>query len=469
MIGFFFGIQRREGTALAKNRAGPERSEKFDKTVLEQNIDKQANMKKKITLHKNIAYRTLQVIWTANIPALLIGKPQTGKTSTIRQFFKLINAKYSIKIPSQMEPTDLMGILTKTKFEPEPGTIIETAQNLPPIWLAELNYYANMGYRTAIFIDEFRNMRPAMQAAALGIIFDGICGTYKLNSNIRRIAATNTLQDCPDGTPLSPPMSSRFVHIDWDNLIDDYKDFIENFPTYWNIQDDEIEDPDYFTSISESIGLDVLDKIPQDIRTTSRLIVAGFLKEHKEFYKTEVKEDEPWPGRRTWYIFSRLLASLLAYDEDLTSEQALKDIQMYLHGIGVPEAIGAFQTYIKNIKIPAIEEILHNPKILPIEVEESHILYLAYQKLKTYLLGFVQDILIRGQKQKFEEFKTIHEMSWKVQEYLQNNGVIEYAAALGHVLLTLGKQLIEHGYVVTYSDGLSRMAKLYSDAGLLKI
>ena len=136
------------------------------------------------------------------LPVLLVGPPGIGKTAAVRQAAAALELHLEVVLLSIREPADVSGL-------PIVGT--DRVRLEPPAWAKRL---AEKG-AGVLFLDELSSSAPALQAAALRIMAEGIVGELELPPAVRIIAAANPEDLAAGGWALSAPLANRLVHIQW--------------------------------------------------------------------------------------------------------------------------------------------------------------------------------------------------------------------------------------------------------------
>jgi len=383
----------------------------------------------------------LQNAFTANIPLLLDGPPQCGKTAKIKTFCRRIGAECYVIIPSQRDPVEVGGIPFLKKIQVG-DTVVTCSSMAPPEKFVELSMKAANGERVVIFIDELRNISPAMQASALGILLGGHVGDFELHHNIRVFAASNDVSHSPFGRPLAPPTASRLCHI---FVEDDYNDFINNFGNRWGTYSYR---PGWYIPSNQlqEEPIEVVDEIPIRYLEEATSIVLAFLSKHREHYTVqEPVEDKPWAGRRTWDFVSRIIAAALCYyidnpNEERSSFDILKKDFMVrmVTGLVGKKVEGDWVIFLKQLVTPSPEEMLENPEVMNTIEHDDGLVHLASIRLRGYLENrFIEarQVLEKEKEKKVVDFyKKTYMQAWKVFEWLHSREKLEMAANIAYLL-----------------------------------
>lgn len=147
----------------------------------------------------------------SQIPTFLWGPPGIGKSSIIKQIaaqegIGCIDLRLSL-----MDPTDLKGIPFYERDS-------HTALWAPPSFLPREG-------RGILFLDELNSAAPAVQASAYQLILDRKVGEYTLPEGWAIVAAGNREGDRGVVYRLPSPLANRFVHIEMEVNVSDWRDW----------------------------------------------------------------------------------------------------------------------------------------------------------------------------------------------------------------------------------------------------
>ena len=143
------------------------------------------------------------------IPTFLWGAPGIGKSSIIKQIADEKAMPFVDLRLSLMDPTDLKGIPFYDKRE-------HSAVWAPPSFLPRDG-------EGILFLDELNSAPPAVQASAYQLILDRKVGEYELPEGWAIVAAGNRESDRGVVYRMPSPLANRFVHLEMDVDVDDYK------------------------------------------------------------------------------------------------------------------------------------------------------------------------------------------------------------------------------------------------------
>ncbi len=235
------------------------------------------------------------------IPLLFEADPGTAKTSIINTFRAEGLAVVTL-LGSVRDPADIAGL---------PIEVNGVIHRCPDTWVREVRE----AKRAIVFCDELNTSAPAVQAALLRVIFEGVVGDETLPPTVRFLAAQNPVEQAAGGWDLAAPLANRFAHLDWEAptardwgawlLASDDGIFAE--------QGTETIEEEVDHGIAEATEREVLRKWPQ-AWARARGLVASFIGRRPELLHKMPSVDSPnaskaWPSRRTWEMAARCLAS----------------------------------------------------------------------------------------------------------------------------------------------------------------
>lgn len=147
----------------------------------------------------------------SKIPTFLWGPPGIGKSSIIKQISTAKDVAFIDLRLSLMDPTDLKGIPFYDKHE-------HHSVWAPPSFLPKKG-------EGILFLDELNSAPPAVQASAYQLILDRQVGEYKLPDGWAIVAAGNRESDRGVVYKMPTPLANRFVHLDMEVDVNDWKDW----------------------------------------------------------------------------------------------------------------------------------------------------------------------------------------------------------------------------------------------------
>ena len=158
---------------------------------------------------------TMSALIESKIPTFLWGAPGIGKSSIIKQIAHDMDIECIDLRLSLMDPTDLKGIPFYDKEQ-------HSALWAPPSFLPRKG-------RGILFLDELNSAAPAVQASAYQLILDRKVGEYTLPDGWAIVAAGNREGDRGVVYRLPSPLANRFVHIDMEVNVADWRQWAMAF------------------------------------------------------------------------------------------------------------------------------------------------------------------------------------------------------------------------------------------------
>jgi len=154
---------------------------------------------------------TISALIDQKIPTFLWGAPGIGKSSIVKQIAEEKAIGFIDLRLSLMDPTDLKGIPFYDKHDHQ-------AVWAPPSFLPRES-------SGILFLDELNSAAPAVQASAYQLILDRKVGEYELPEGWAIVAAGNRESDRGVVYRMPSPLANRFVHLEMDVHVDDWRDW----------------------------------------------------------------------------------------------------------------------------------------------------------------------------------------------------------------------------------------------------
>ena len=267
--------------------------------------------------------KTYEIAIKNNVPVLLWGPPGVGKTAAIQALAKSKNVYLEVLIGSTMDPTDL-------------GRPVVTADNhvtlAPPPWAERLYSALSNGQESWLMLDELTCAPPSVQAALLRVVNERKICDLDI-SGCRMIAAANPSDQAADGVDLSPAMSNRWCHVDWDINADEW-------------------------CAGESAGWGDPDSGLSEIRS----LVTGWIN-HNPSALIDVpkfgEEKNSWPSPRAWSNTVQMFRGIDNPARFLRKKEG-RHIVASLVGSG---AAAEFCAWVSDNDIPSVVDILNGAKV----------------------------------------------------------------------------------------------------------
>ncbi len=157
---------------------------------------------------KSLQQRLFACAMEANVPVYLLGAPGIGKTEFISSYAKRNGYVFELLPAPHLEPGDITGLPVEAsgsdgKFR---------TQFAEMQWIDNLN----KGKKSILFIDELPLASDETKKALLSVIQGRKAGTHKIGDHVRIVAAGNPMSWSFESVPLSAPMRTRMLHIQWE-------------------------------------------------------------------------------------------------------------------------------------------------------------------------------------------------------------------------------------------------------------
>lgn len=292
-----------------------------------------------------VSERALVTAMTARVPVMLVGDPGTSKTAIINSIARDMGYDLFTLILSRMDPQDISGFPTKGVYVHNDGNSTSpVTEYAPQIWQKKILEVK----KAIIFIDEFSNAHPSVQASFLSFIQDRQFpnGEFFPDEAII-VGAMNPTDSAADGYELAPASTNRMVFIPWNPSRDDWYVGMMNS---WGkeISDNERKWRELIVRfIKDNPGR--LHKMnTQDIGSGE---VYNGLNSNDSSSMTVAKS--AWPSRRSWDNVAKILGKIEK------SDPALEDY--ILEGTVGYSTANAFRGWLIEHGTLNVAEIIANP------------------------------------------------------------------------------------------------------------
>ncbi len=277
-------------------------------------------------------------------PPIFWGAPGMGKTrfteGEVHEMDRIVRERNIAKgmhiltlISSIREPADFNGLPIVKHIDGKRPTVVMA----PAQWAQQAADWSEDGYMVIVFLDELSNAPPAVQAASLRGVQDGIWGDIQLpKRRVRYAAAANPPDEAASGWELSAPMANRFMHFTWPNGIEIAPDWVDGMTSGWPGE----------------------GEVTQTQRQ-SRIHIAAFIHQRPQLLhvlpKEEAARGQAWPSPRTWTESADLLAAARAEGVD-------DNVENIIIGGCIGEGTGLeFLGWERALDLPTPEAILKDP------------------------------------------------------------------------------------------------------------
>jgi hypothetical protein len=268
------------------------------------------------------------------LPPIVWSNPGCGKSSRISQMAGALSAHLETVISSIRDPSDFGGLPI-----PENGHGVRLEA---PSWAHRLANYCKDGKPGLAFFDEASCAPPAVQAAMLRVLLEGVVGDLTLPPSVRFVAAANPPEQAASGWDLALPLANRFVHLVWGTPS----------VSQWT---------DWLTGQDDSTRITKLDLDAWHTQFgQAKALAAAFLRRrpgHMAENPDKITGRFPmaYATPRTWEAAVRLLATARAIDD--------QEIFLPLCSSCIGEPISIeFATWLRANDLPDPEALLANPK-----------------------------------------------------------------------------------------------------------
>jgi len=157
------------------------------------------------------AISDLKLCMESGLPVHMWGPPGVGKSSIVRQLAAAMGRRCRDIRMTLLNPVDLRGIPVAREGVTE--------------WLAPAFLPHDPKATDVVFLDELNAAPPAVQAAAYQLVLDRKVGEYELPAGCVILAAGNRGTDRAVTYEMPSPLRNRFVHIEIETNMDDWKDW----------------------------------------------------------------------------------------------------------------------------------------------------------------------------------------------------------------------------------------------------
>jgi len=281
--------------------------------------------------------RALIVAIQTGIPVLIWGKPGTGKTSFMYAFTQVLGRWMEVVIASIREPSDFAGLPIIASDD--------SVKLAAPQWVKNIIAKEKSGTDSIVFLDELSTAPPAVQAALLRPVFEGVVGDAELPKNTWWVAAANPTDSSAGTWDLNAAQANRWCHYDW---------MVEPIAWVEGMQNGFQITTDFLTVLPD----DWREGIPQ-----MRSLVSSFIKARPALLEVQPDNTEEagkaWASPRTWDYAATMLAA--SRSVNLTMDEEL----ILVSGLVGPAA-GEFFTWEKSLDLPDPHDLLANPSLFEV-------------------------------------------------------------------------------------------------------
>lgn len=277
--------------------------------------------------------RALIVAIQTGIPTLIWGKPGTGKTSFIYAFAQVAGRHMETVIASIREPSDFAGLPIIASDD--------SVKLAAPQWVKNIVAKSEEKVDSIVFLDELSTAPPAVQAALLRPVFEGVVGDVELPKKTWWIAAANPTESSAGTWDLNAAQANRWCHYDW--MIEPIR-WVEGMQNNFQITDE------FMTILPNNWK----EGVPQ-----MRSLISAFIKARPALLLVQPDDTESagkaWASPRTWDYSATMLAACRSVS--LTKDEEL----ILVAGLVGSGPASEFFTWEKSLDLPDPHDLLADP------------------------------------------------------------------------------------------------------------
>lgn len=310
--------------------------------------------------HDKYTYLTMMTLLNgikAKNSQMVVGNPGLGKSAMIYSLARnYLNYDVITIIGSQKEPQDVTGFPRMVERPLQDGRKISVTEYAIPIW----QYQVLNKPKTLIFLDEFSNSQPPVQAAMLQILNERqFPDGSKIPNQTAIIGAMNPVETAADGYELSPPVANRLKFIPWEPKYESWKyGLLCNWGEPNKVSSDEMYWRRRVTDFLDQ-NHSLVYRLPEKNTQSDPGSVYGFGKSPAEnyIYKTA------YPSNRSWTNLAKELPNCISKRGFINIDLAMKTA----NGIVGYDASTKFINFIREnaSSLPSTVEVLKDPEIIP--------------------------------------------------------------------------------------------------------
>lgn len=287
---------------------------------------------------------------------MLVGDPGKGKSAVVRMLADEMGYDLITIIGSQREQSDIAGF-PRIKDVDINGSHEQIQSYAIPDW----QYKIMTKKKVVLFLDEYSNSSPAVQAAMLALLNEReFSNGSKMPEETVILGAMNPVSSAANGFELSLPTCNRLMFIPWEPSDKEWMDgFISNWGHPEKISPPELEWRKRIVAFLIE-NSDLVYKLPAKHAKTKPVGIAD-----NETSKLDIAR-KAYPTNRSWTN----LAKVIPFCRNENGKMSMRYIEAAAFGIVGNEATNRFIQFIKerysknansNAIMPKPDEILRNP------------------------------------------------------------------------------------------------------------
>jgi hypothetical protein len=252
------------------------------------------------------------------LPGLMWGDPGIGKTVQVKEFCLRHGLDCIVLTLSLREPSDLLGIPIPIADPNDPSKMITVYAS--PLVAQEAVNAVNEGRGVVVFLDELTTAAPALQAAGLRVVNEGVIGDETLPEEVRFLAAANPTDIAAGGHDLAVPLANRFGHFETGSA--------STMEWCKWLMEDGGEKVHKAVTTSTDLEKQVMKRWDA-VYAKTRANIATFMQRtggshlHKMPKGNDPQASMSWPSPRTWELATRAMAGAEIHGLDPGEAQVL--------------------------------------------------------------------------------------------------------------------------------------------------
>jgi hypothetical protein len=280
----------------------------------------------------------------AGVPVEIEGEPGGAKTFSWYAFAKALNRGIYTIIGSLREPADIGGYPFVRQSVEDPGTGKRTnvyMEMIPPRWAMD----CWDGQKWIVFFDERNCSAPAVQAAMLRVMAEGVVGDFALPRSTWFVSAINPPEQAANAHETSAAMANRMAHIKWQPPINAA---LDGFAGGLHLNKDGVprfsfDDPEFIVVPGDWWkGADA-------IGNKARAFLHAMPALAQKCPESSQKASGAWPSPRSWELAIRGDAAMEAID---ASKELRFEAMQACVGF---EAANSYAVWLDKLDLPDIE------------------------------------------------------------------------------------------------------------------
>lgn len=296
----------------------------------------------------------------AHMSQMLVGNPGYGKSALVNDLaHNYLHCEVLTVIGSQKEPTDVTGFPALVEKPLIDGNLKTVTDYAIPSWQFEIMQKKKI----VLFLDEFSNSTPAVQAAMLQILNEReFPDGSKVPDETVIIGAMNPVETAADGYELTPPVANRLKFIPWEPSLESWSDgLVTNWGHSWGKEGDAVTAQEMhwrkqvvkFLKRNRNMFYVLPDKTA--VANAGAIYKFGDSPAQTDIFKSA------YPSPRSWTNLARVLPYC-----SLKNQQEQKDLMvMTANGIVGYKASRDFIDFVyESSSLPPTKDILADPEIV---------------------------------------------------------------------------------------------------------